>query len=93
MELLDWISDRFIKRCTDLYLKIPIKWQCYYVTTIYNSDRDTIPDDYDNCRGVPNTDQADTDSDGVGKLRFNVFIIFFIILLEIAQWIFRLSFC
>ena len=38
-------------------------------TTIY-SDRDTVPDDYDNCRGVPNTDQADTDSDGIGESLF-----------------------
>ena len=31
-----------------------------------DSDGDEIPDNIDNCNGVPNSDQADTDHDGVG---------------------------
>ena len=31
-----------------------------------DSDSDTVPDVFDNCPGVPNTDQLDTDGDGLG---------------------------
>jgi hypothetical protein len=31
-----------------------------------DTDRDTIPDEPDNCPTVPNTDQADADGDGIG---------------------------
>lgn len=32
-----------------------------------DSDNDTVPDGTDNCRLVPNTDQADNDGDGMGN--------------------------
>jgi len=36
------------------------------VTSIVDTDDDGVPDDQDNCPTVPNSDQADSDHDGVG---------------------------
>ena len=71
--ILQWIAFFFLKK--PIYCKVvhnypPSQILPAVITTFHYSDGDGIPNDYDNCKDLPNADQTDTDSDGKGWFYF-----------------------
>lgn len=51
--------------CPQVAFRLP---PCTPVPVAEDHDQDAVPDTLDNCPDIPNNDQADTDSDGIGDV-------------------------